>query len=577
VLVLALAAYWLTYVLVAPVTTTDGQLYNQARLYVIRQGGLLGNRLAAQWTQIAFPWSFDATHWPFLRLGFGMALPSFACFAGVLVVVFVHVRALLGRDGAWLCVLTLLAMPTLVYQGTSTKNDMAVVFGVVVWWHALRGFGAERRWLQLFASATAIAFTGGAKTSGLPLAAAMTLVSLWALRRTPRMLGAWLLALALAGMLLLSAETYVASARLFGHPLGPHGLVGLRNADGVAGAAANAIRHVFGNVDLGLDQLLGVESSVTTRLEAACRAALDAAGLRNRGHSTLSDDRQLDFYKTGREAADGYGPVGTLAMFSVPVLLMAAPPATWPWRLAAGAVASFGLVSWTTGYASYQNRLLVLPFTLAGVAAALAVWPWWARWRAVRGFGLLLLFHGAVVLPLCSFNRGPADLWSALRDRDRMALKEAPHLLPVLEAVRAALAECPESRWVIVPRAMSWELVWYQTLGDRAVIVPRSGVDAQTLAELSAERDGRPVFVLALGQGLRGVPSLVQLGSFAESSTMLNNTRLYRYGPSGCEPSPSGPERDAQAPDTRQMRRRGPGRESVAAPTSGAKLRSNGS
>lgn len=160
-----LGASWLLYAVVTPVTVTDGQLYNQARFYVIRQEGLFSGWIPTQWMQLAFPWTFDAVHWPFLQIGFGMALPSFACLLGILTVVHVHVREHYGRDAAWRCVLALLALPTLVYQGTSTKNDIAVVFAALAWWHAIQRWRTTSRPIFLAASALAIAFAVGAKTS----------------------------------------------------------------------------------------------------------------------------------------------------------------------------------------------------------------------------------------------------------------------------------------------------------------------------------------------------------------------------------------------------------------------------
>lgn len=493
-----LGTYWLAYAVVTPVTVTDGHLYNQARLYVIRQQGLFSPWLPSQWMHLAFPWTFDAVHWPFLLLGVGVGLPSYACLVGVLAVVFRHVRAGYGSSTAWRCVLSLLALPTLVYQGTSTKNDLAVVFAAFAWWHAMRRWLTGGRPLHLVASAVAIAFAAGSKTSGLALAAPTTLASVWWLRRNARALVGWIVCGVLAGALFGSIETYAASRRSFGHPLGPLGLEAMANRDGLAGAGANLIRHVLGNIDPGIDRLPGLGHAARVRLEPLCRDLLHATGLLGKGQSVGSSDRQLDFAKTGHEAVDGFGPVGTLALLAMPWLLATRSPRSGPWQLAAAALATLLAISWLTGYGPWQNRFLLLPFTLATLALVLALDRQWARRRAVRAAGLALLVFGAVVMPAFSFNRRPQDLWHAIVDRDRFTTREAPHLLPMLETVRSYRRKCPEALWIVVPRTGAWELLWYQTLGREAVIAPAGRFTPFTAEEIGEEHPGRPVFVLAI-------------------------------------------------------------------------------
>lgn len=545
-LVRALGAYWLAYAAVTPVTVTDGHLYNQARLYVIRQQGLFSPWLPAQWMQLAFPWTFDAVHWPFVLAGAGVALPSFACLAGVLAVVFRAVRRDYGADTAWRSVLALLALPTLVYQGTSTKNDIAVVFAAFAWWHAMRRWLAAGRPLHLVASAMAIAFAAGSKTSGLALAPPLTLASLWWLRRRRRALAAWLLCGLLSAIALGSIETYAASLRAFGHPLGPRGLESLANRDGVAGAAANLIRHLLGNIDPGIDRLPGIGRHAQLRLEPLCRTLLEAAGLRGKGHASGSSDARLDFAKTGHEAADGFGPLGTLALLAIPWLLATHSPRSGPWKLAAAALVTLAGTSWLTGYGPWQNRFLLLPFTLATLALVLALDRPWRRHGAVRAAGLALLVFGAVAMPAFSFNRRPQDLWLAVADRDRFTTREAPHLLPVIETVRAYRARCPDAIWVVVPRPGTWELLWYQALGSQAVIAPAGRFTPFTPAELAERHPGRSVFVLALDPTVTTRPPLEPLASFP-SDLPAAPIRLFGQASGGCDPRARSPRREAGA------------------------------
>ncbi len=74
----ASAAYWAVYVLVAPLTNADSQMADIARLEPAMRGGLFGNGHFTSVYQVIWPWTYDAVHLPFMELGWGYALPSFA-------------------------------------------------------------------------------------------------------------------------------------------------------------------------------------------------------------------------------------------------------------------------------------------------------------------------------------------------------------------------------------------------------------------------------------------------------------------------------------------------------------------
>ena len=92
-------------------TNADSQVYNLARLWVIDGDGLFFNRSYTSITQLVMPWSFEAVHYPFVRLGYGYALPSFLCLLGIMVILFTWARERGDTvDGLRAC-LGLLAMP----------------------------------------------------------------------------------------------------------------------------------------------------------------------------------------------------------------------------------------------------------------------------------------------------------------------------------------------------------------------------------------------------------------------------------------------------------------------------------
>ena len=120
---LAVLAYWGVFSLVAPVMNWDSQSYNLSRLYYVHQHGLFGNIAWSDARQVFFPWAFDAIHYPFLPLLRGYCLPSFACFVGVLIIVYRVVSVARTSVTAWWCCLSLLAMPTQIFQEVCKNND----------------------------------------------------------------------------------------------------------------------------------------------------------------------------------------------------------------------------------------------------------------------------------------------------------------------------------------------------------------------------------------------------------------------------------------------------------------------
>lgn len=527
--------YYLVYSLVAPAVVTDAHLYDLARLYVIRQGGLLHNDVFTNFTQLVFPWTFSAVHWPFIRLGAGYALPSFACFTGILLVAFAAIRPAYGAEIAWLAVLALLSLTTLVYQATSVKPDVAVVFGAFCWFDACRRLRADGGRMPVLVSALALAFTAGAKTSGVPIAVALGLATLWTLRRDRRRAVEWLAAAAACAVLFGSVETYVAAKLTYGDFAGPDGLRALRNNDGVAGGLANLVRHVAYNVDVGADVLADHKTALSTTAEQVCHRLLSALGWDAKGIAPAMGRQPLDFVKSGYEAQDGFGPVGTLAMLVVPVVLLRGRVRSAPWQLAAASVASLLLVCQTTGFNLWVNRFLLLPFVLGTLASVLSLAPCWRRWALFRVATLALLLYAGCVLPLYSYARKPSDVWQSVADRDRMTTREMPDKLPALRAARAIVAACPASFWVVTAAPIAPQFLFYDLLRDRELLSRPAFLTAARLAEIRARHPGRPIRLLAIDQPLFGEPAvlgLTELGSFPGAANRV--TRIFRYGDDAC-------------------------------------------
>jgi hypothetical protein len=496
-LCIALWLYWAVYALVAPVTVWDSHTYNLARLELFRLGGFWGNALWNTERQISFPWAFDAVHMPFLRLGAGVALPSFLCFTGLLWIVHRLVTVHRSRRIAWHCCLGLLALPMLVYQATSTKNDVVVVFALACWLYALLEYRRTGGGLHLAAQAAALAFAAGAKTTGAAFAAVAGVVSLVALRRDPRGLRWFLASALLAGVLLGSVETYANNQRMFGAPFGSAGFLdGHRNRDGVRGAAANVVRYLCGNVTTGLEESTRAGRWLAGQTEHGCRRVLRALGLADAGYRSDFDDASLAFCHSHVEACSDFGPVGTLALAAAFVALVRFRRAGRAVRLLSlAAFASLAIVGATAAWMPWNNRFLLVPMTAATLALMLAVSG--PRLRVVQ-LGVLGLAALAAVQPLCgSFNRKPRDIRNAVLDRLGFALMENAVLGPVVRDVQARVAS-GECRDLILHAGVdSWILPFFAIRG--LTVHPKPELPQAVLAD-PAYADA---FVLVLGRELR--------------------------------------------------------------------------
>jgi hypothetical protein len=163
-------------------------------------------------------------------------------------------------------VLTLLAMPTIMVQATTTKNDLVVVFGVGCWLYSLVRFQCRQSKFFILTAALSLAFTAGSKTYAVAICGVLTVVTAWIWRKEVRTL------LMFAGfhvpcvILFGSIETYVLSWQIYHGLLGPPDFVhDQKNRDGLRGFSANFLRYYIADVSFGVD---GYAIAETTTLVA---------------------------------------------------------------------------------------------------------------------------------------------------------------------------------------------------------------------------------------------------------------------------------------------------------------------
>ena len=494
-----LLTYWALYACVVPVTVWDAQTYNLARLKIAWFGGLFGNKAWNEERQVAFPWGFDAVHLPFLFLGWGYALPSFACFAGVMLIVFRMVREMFGERSAWYCCLAMLALPTLVFQATSTKNDMAVLFGVSCWVYALWRIRSNRSAGLLFLAALALGFATGAKSTGVPLLVLLASATIWRLRHDRQSVRCFLLFLLPCVILFGSVEIYVNNWLTYGHPLGPEHMQRHQNHDGIRGMLANFIRYTIGSINLGID-VANPKSPFPAKLADLCRAVLSITGLENKGYRWDFNDSNMQFLKIGWEAASDFGPLGTLSLATAGFVFLTRPGKDVLWRMTLAGFAWILLVSVTTAWMPWNMRFLLLSFVLFALVTAILLTSDAAQGWLGRLFLLVVCLFSAVAFPWYSLNKGPKDLWSSVADRSAMSTKEHPTMLEILRDLGARTAEIGRAP-VLLYGAGNAAVLPVLQLRDLRVI-PSPQIDESHLRRVSSENGGRALYILTLNQPL---------------------------------------------------------------------------
>jgi hypothetical protein len=508
-------SYWALFSLATPVTVWDANVYNLARLELARLAGLFGNPYWNAAPQAYLPWTFDAVHLPFLRLGFGMALPSFACLTGLLAIVFEMTAARFGRAVAWWCCAGLLALPTVMYQATSTKNDIVVVFALACWVCALDRYRVQPRRRFLILMALSLAFASGAKTSGLIFTCLLAPWTVWVLRRSKGSLAVFVVAFLICFAGWGSIEVYANNLRLYGRLLAPQSYFdGLRNRDGLSGALANFIRYLVGNTNLVIDGL-HPSPALLKRWDAACRAVLGFCGLKDAGYALDYNDSRLHFWKDGWEASSDFGPLGAAALWFSIFAAFAGDAGNPVRRLSAVGLGSLFIVCLTTGWQPWNNRFLMVPFTAFSLAIVIAM----ARSRnaAARPILLAAIVVSGVVLPVFSYNKNPSSLMAAITDRRTFMMRERPSMLEIVNDIEARVKSGELREITLCAGPDSWILPFFSIRGLAVHPAPNFG----SIQPPNHEDKTRPQFVLLLDHAEAAAPP-------------LGWTRIRGYAQGGC-------------------------------------------
>ena len=500
--ILLALSYWGVFSAVSPVTNSDAQVYNLARLAIAENAGFWQSFAWNSDRQVFFPWAFDAVHYPLLKLGRGAALPSFLCFLGAAYITYRLVAATRSRDTAKWCVAALLAMPSIVLQASTAKNDIIILFTVACWFYALYRYHFEQRKWLLAVAALSLALMAGSKTSGVPLCGLLLLATLWHLRTRWRIGLQFLLFFGIFLPLFGSVETYILSWQIYHNPCGPTEVIkDHSNRSGIRGALANFVRYYIGNLSLGVDDAHH-QSGLTAVLEQTCRSFLHFVRLRNVGYRSDFNDTKLIFSKSGGDAGSDFGLVGALGMVASTIFLLTRHATSCIWKLSAAGFFTMFLTCYTVAWMPWNARFLLVSFAVFAVALTIDVFSEPGRSRAVQRLYGSVIIVSALTVPLGSLNRRPTDLKVAIEHKEDLMFSERPALKQVWSGIRKIRSTNENQRWYLVAGGDSWTLPFLMI--DRIEWRPVLQWKTLLTGEHVPSRAGKKAFVLVLDREVPG-------------------------------------------------------------------------
>lgn len=389
----------------------DSLVYHLPRVELFIQENTFFLQSATRYHQLVFPVGADILFYPFLRMNnpYGLGIFSFTSYLCLGLGCYALGTYVSGsKPAGCLSGLAVMAMPLIVYQATSTKNDIllaAVFLGLIL--HILT---FQKRARAVDWGILMLLLTYGVSLKPLFLAAipglflfALVLLRLWRWNRLRTLLGRlWearlaVLACLIPCLVLSQAWLFVWNAANHQGWSGPPEFVeSLNNPAGFPGAIRNAMAYVFQTIHLGRVADLAIGFDENQRLLSE-NLSLWVRSLFDSWFGDVKTTRgKFQMIWVDHEDFSWFGPLGIFLLFiAVPVGVFLNR------RLRVFLIPSlvyFAIVSYEVAWMPWNGRFFV-PF-FVGLSPALAVVT--AGWlpRIKNGFLLVILFMwgSAIVL-----------------------------------------------------------------------------------------------------------------------------------------------------------------------------------
>jgi hypothetical protein len=517
-----LLLYWGVLAVILPVNNWDSHTYNLARLAVIEKMGFWQGCAWNSIRQSAFPWVFDAVHFPFLKLGWGTALPSYISFLGLTIIGFNLVAERFGKGSAYLALLILLTMPTLMMQATTTKNDLVVVYCFAVWFYAIVRYQRTAYRACLFWCALSLSFASGCKTSAIPICIILFTVSLIRIITNKKALFCFLLFTAFLLPLFCSLETYCLNWFLYHHPLGPSSFISRHsNSDGFLGAAANVIRYYIGNISFGIPDFKK-DLHLTSISEQICRIILHFLHLKNVGYSADVNDQNLQFLRNGWDSGSDFGVFASLAMIYCSFRCLRPCMRNPIWILSIVGFIQLGINAWFIAWMPWNTRFLCGSFIAFTVAGSIAFSRYSVKHPLIFRSTSVFIALAAIANPIQCRDRNPISIAKSITHRSEIAFDQRRVVLPVYYEV-IELKNAGATKWSLVAGSDSWVLPFLEIPNIQWNSTPNWD---QIQASDSKCRSYGDRYVLVLNRSLPDMKSYDLVKSFPDSTYILRTKQL---------------------------------------------------
>ena len=434
----AMWAYWAFWALITPVTVWDSNAYNIARIDLELQGGLFNNPYINDSRQIFMTWVFDATSLPFHLIGKFEALPSFLCLSGIILVTYRLTKRYFGQRAGVYTTLSILSMPCLMYQATSTKPDIAVVFFLSCWLLAIFEYKRNKKNIYLFIMALALSLAAGAKATGVLFFPLLTTISVALLIKDIKSTVFFSYSLLINMLLFAGIENYINNFIIFHHIFGP---VNQRaaNPDFIKGALANLIRVIYCNTTTGYESFVNRDTMLTHVWEAFSRNTVKILHLTNLGFqkdiNIYLDDTNMRFLKNSTESESDYGPIASLGLwFSLIYVFLRINIKNPKWWLALSGFIYLFCINAVIGMGLWGNRYMIGGIVLTTTLLSISIGQ--TKIKILHLLFLITCIFSMTFTALASFNRKPSDVTEAISHPDIFQLRENPRIIPIYEDIK---------------------------------------------------------------------------------------------------------------------------------------------
>ena len=371
-------AYLLLQSVILRPNNTDSLVYNLARCLIYEDAGTLFPKSVSDYAHVALPLGNDILYHLFLRFEGekGLAYFSFFAYVGSILATYSLVRIYHSANTSFCSALIFACLPEIVFQATTPKNDLAVVFYALCSLIAFSHFSKHKSHPKL--SLFILFIAGGLSCKSTFLAVAIPVifgflywawrqnnlsVSLKILRGRPR-IG---LALFFTAVIMSQVWLFIYNVWAWGTWSGPPFFVnGNVNQDGPLGGLANLCRYFFESLHLTSTIDFAWEKFFGFSLSSSLLELYDRLFYPVFGDIALAQPFSINWSQT---EDTWYGPIGfATAWLGAPcAFYFRKSPAKW---VAVLAFSFLFIVAYKINWWSSNQRYLACFFALTVVASA---------------------------------------------------------------------------------------------------------------------------------------------------------------------------------------------------------------